>query len=65
MTNVFSLEFEEMYGGNFRNSKVDNLPLVLNYAEATAEVYISSMDGGETAILDVITDFRESTYFAK
>ena len=63
LAKAYTLEFEEMWNGNFGSNKIDNTPHKFNIAGTEVESYFSPSDQTTTKILEFISNVDYSLEF--
>ena len=61
---AYTMEFEEMFAGDFSTGKVDNTPHVFTYTNAVVEIYFSPSDAVEQQVLDTVESVDDTFQFA-
>jgi len=60
----YTMEFGEMFAGEFSTGKVDNTPHVFTYTNAVVEIYFSPSDAVEQQVLDAVESVDDTFQFA-
>ena len=61
---AYTMEFEEMFTGDFSGDKEDNTPNVFTYTNAIVEIYFSPSDAVEQQVLDAVNSVDDTFQFA-
>jgi hypothetical protein len=64
LADIYTLEFEEMFGGTFGTAKTDNVTHTLTYAGFPLEIYFSPSDGAMAEVINEVNSASESIAFS-